>query len=106
MTKEDFTRYLLRTTIDSIAKYYLRPELTKPQRKNFSESIKRRVLRRQANLCYICRKPLGDIKEFDHINGNPNDNSYFNCQALCRDCHFIETRRRLKFRRKFGSRVA
>ena len=100
MVKDDFTTVIVKKAIDSIIKYAFRPDLVKNRRRNFSEAAKKRVIQRQANLCNICGNLL-DIKEFDHINGNPYDNSHFNCQALCPNCHTRLTRMRAKIRRKF-----
>ena len=98
MTKNDFKIVLAKKAIDSIIKYTLRPDLAKKRRrKEFSESTKNRVLKRQGNLCAICKMPL-EVAEFDHANGNPYDNHHLNCQALCPNCHAKLTRKRSKIR--------
>jgi len=109
MRKDDVAIILLRQVIDSIIKYTLRPELaTHIRRKDFSEYTKEKTLIRQNYRCNICKEPLFDDKEFDHINGNSYDNSPLNCQALHPNCHSKKTRlERMQKNRLFhkGSRV-
>ena len=45
----------------------------------------------QNNLCNMCFQIL-EFVEFDHIDGDRNNNSYENCQALCPNCHAKKTR--------------
>jgi len=98
VVKDNFTTVIAKKAIDSIIKYAFRPDLVKKRRRNFSKATKKRVLQLQANQCNVCGNLL-DIKEFDHINGNPFDTSLFNCQALCPNCHARLTRMRAKIRR-------
>lgn len=60
-------------------------------RRGFSQSIKRKILKKQKNKCINCKKFL-IVFDFDHKNGNRADNSESNCQALCPNCHAIKTR--------------
>ena len=59
-------------------------------RRDFSDEIKREVLKRQDNNCNKCGKLL-DTRDFDHIDGNNSNNSINNCQALCPTCHRKKT---------------
>jgi len=68
-------------------------EKQKPQkRKRFSKRTKKSVLMCQNYLCRICGVYL-EFPEFDHIDGDRSNNSFFNCQALCPNCHAKKTRR-------------
>ena len=40
----------------------------------------------QNNRCNHCHRLL-DVVNFDHIDGNRANNSFYNCQALCPNCH-------------------
>jgi len=33
-----------------------------------------------------------EVFNFDHIDGDRSNNSFFNCQALCPNCHARKTR--------------
>jgi|SaaInlV_200m_DNA_6_1039755.scaffolds.fasta_scaffold00866_1 hypothetical protein len=63
----------------------------KKVRKNFSESIKNQVLTLQNHRCNHCNRVL-DVINFDHIDGNRSNNLFFNCQALCPNCHAKKSR--------------
>jgi len=65
---------------------------SKKPRKDFSELVKKRVLALQNNRCNYCQRVL-DVTNFDHIDGNRANNLYYNCQALCPNCHAKKTRR-------------
>ena len=67
---------------------------SKKTRKEFSEQIKKWVLALQNYKCNNCQRVL-DVTNFDHIDGNRANNSYFNCQALCPNCHAKKTRRKV-----------
>jgi len=88
---DDFKTTLAKTAIKTIIKYYLRPDLAKKRKREFSESTKKRVLMRQNYRCMICDKPYEDL-QFDHIDGNSFNNHHLNCQALCPNCHDKKTR--------------
>ena len=63
------------------------------KRKDFAEKTKKSVLLWQGNRCNSCLKPLEGIQDFHHKNGNRADNGYWNCEALCPNCHARKTRR-------------
>ncbi len=63
------------------------------KRKDFSENIKKLVLIRQGYRCNSCLKPLDNIQDFHHRNGNRADNCSTNCEALCPNCHTKITRK-------------
>jgi len=65
----------------------------KKPRKGFSESIKKQILFLQNKRCNHCNRLL-DVFNFDHIDGNRANNSLFNCQALCPNCHAKKTRKK------------
>ena len=80
------------------AKYFVKELIkqglnSKKPRRGFSISIKRQILGLQANRCNYCQRNL-DAVNFDHIDGNRTNNSFFNCQALCPNCHAKKTRRK------------
>ena len=60
-------------------------------RKGFSDTIKRKILKKQNFNCVICKKLLS-THDFDHIDGNRNNNDESNCQAVCPNCHAFKTR--------------
>lgn len=60
-------------------------------RKGFSESVKQDVLNKQNGKCANCGKHAASF-QFDHIDGNRNNNFPNNCQALCPNCHDIKSR--------------
>lgn len=61
-------------------------------RRNFSKTVKQKIIARQAYRCKLCGKFLNMIN-FDHINGSRSNNDLSNCQALCPNCHAKKTRR-------------
>lgn len=61
------------------------------ERKGFAQLIRTNVLKKQDNKCDHCRKNL-TVVDFHHKNGDRSDNRQRNCQALCPNCHAIETR--------------
>jgi len=75
-----------------IALRIVEKSISKPKaRRDFSKSVKTKVLKMQKNRCQVCRKKL-DVWEFDHIDGNSSNNSPENCQALHPDCHTKKNR--------------
>jgi len=66
---------------------------SKKLRKGFSESVRKRVLAIQNQRCNYCYRIL-DMVNFDHIDGNSSNNSFYNCQALCPNCHAKKTRKK------------
>lgn len=99
MFKPSFLIVLLTIIITGITMKYLRWfEGNRPkERKGFTQLIKHNVLKRQDNKCANCRKIL-TVVDFHHKNGDRSDNKQSNCQALCPNCHAIETRGILKRR--------
>ena len=97
MYKPSFLFLLLTITITGITmKSLKRIETMRPkERKGFTQLIKYKVLKRQDNKCAHCRKIL-TVVDFHHKNGDRSDNKQSNCQALCPNCHAIETRGILK----------
>jgi len=76
--------------LDDVVNQSLRSN--KPIRKDFPKWIQKKTLRRQWFRCNYCFRYL-DVVNFDHIDGNPSNNSLSNCQALCPNCHAKKTRR-------------
>ena len=68
-------------------------------RQDFSSEIEQQTLKKQDSKCNDCKKPIGVVKgrmvfyEYDHIDGNNNNNDPNNCQALCKNCHQMKTER-------------
>jgi hypothetical protein len=62
------------------------------ERKGFSQSVQRAVLRKQDHKCAHCKRLL-NVVDYDHKNGDRSDNRESNCQALCPNCHAVKTRR-------------
>ena len=60
------------------------------KRRAFNKETKQAVLLRQNYRCNICGIEPQNF-DFDHI-GSRADNSIWNCQALCLDCHRNKTR--------------
>jgi len=65
-------------------------KLKPKKRKEFSKSTREKTLRIQKNRCILCHEIL-EYPQFDHINGDSTNNDYFNCQALCPNCHTKKT---------------
>jgi len=65
---------------------------TNNPRINFTKKVQKRTLSVQNNRCNHCYRVL-DMVNFDHIDGNRANNSFYNCQALCPNCHAKKTRR-------------
>jgi len=66
---------------------------TKKPRRDFPKHVKKWVLALQNNRCNYCQRML-DVANFDHIDGIRANNSFYNCQALCPNCHAKKTRRK------------
>jgi len=68
-------------------------------RQNFSSEVEEQTLKKQDSKCNDCKKPIGVVKgrtvyfEYDHIDGNNNNNDPSNCQVLCKNCHQNKTER-------------
>lgn len=62
-------------------------------RREFSDIVRERALFLANYRCSVCsyRNKL----QFHHV-GNRGDNSLFNCQVLCEQCHVAEEQRRKK----------
>ena len=90
----DFERFLVKQS-SRILKELIREgfSLKKPRR-GFAESVKKRVLTIQNHRCNFCNRLL-DVTNFDHIDGNRSNNSFYNCQALCPNCHAKKTRKKV-----------
>lgn len=89
----DFERFLARQTSNFLKELINEGLSLKKSRKGFSESVKKRVLAVQNHRCNNCYRIL-DMVNFDHIDGKRSNNSFFNCQALCPNCHAKKTRRK------------
>ncbi len=88
----NFERYTSKQTelfLKKLLKEYLR---SKKSRNNFPKSVKNVVSVVQNFRCNSCKMVL-DVVNFDHIDGDRSNNSIFNCQALCPNCHAKKTRR-------------
>lgn len=77
-----FTKELIKQSLNS-----------KKPRRDFLKSIKKRVLARQNHRCNYCNRVLG-VVNFDHIDRDKSNNSAWNCQALCPNCHARKTRKK------------
>lgn len=79
-----------------ILKSYEKLKIKQPkERRGFTRLIRIKVLKKQNYKCDHCRRILTTV-DFHHKNGDRSDNRERNCQALCPNCHAIETRGLLK----------
>jgi hypothetical protein len=79
-----------------ILKSYEKLKRNQPkERRGFTRLIRSKVLKKQSHKCDHCRRILTAV-DFHHKNGDRSDNRERNCQALCPNCHAIETRGLLK----------
>jgi hypothetical protein len=79
-----------------ILKSFDRLERNQPKvRRGFTRVIRDNVLKKQNYKCDHCRRILNAV-DFHHKNGDRSDNRERNCQALCPNCHAIETRGLIK----------
>ena len=67
-------------------------------RKPFSPDIKWKALEKYRNCCYKCgiafNEPPDNIQpQYDHKNGNNEDNSLRNCGPSCANCHDKKSRK-------------
>ena len=81
---------------------------SKGDKKNFSEIAKQVTRIIQNFLCARCGKPLGEVYDFHHVDGNRSNNDISNCEALCMECHAKLTRGISKIRHngRLGRKVA
>jgi len=59
-------------------------------RRGWTEDEKLEVRKRQNGLCKKCNNPPPRW-QYDHIDGNHNNNDLNNCQGLCPNCHDVKT---------------
>jgi hypothetical protein len=62
------------------------------QRRNFSKDVEHRTLLQQGGKCAICGE-FSKTWDADHKNGDRSDNSPYNCQMLCPNCHTYKSRK-------------
>jgi len=60
-------------------------------RRGWTDPEHKEVLNRQNGRCNICGQVSGTF-QFDHKDGNKNNNDLDNCQALCPNCHDRKSR--------------
>ena len=60
-------------------------------RRGFAQSLRDEILQRQGGKCAMCGRHTSTF-QFDHKNGNRSDNSSYNGQALCPNCHDRKSR--------------
>lgn len=89
----DFSTFLARQANHFVKELLKEGISTKKPRRGFSDVVKKQVLALQNNRCNNCQRLL-DVAIFDHIDGNRANNLFYNCQALCPNCHAKKTRRR------------
>ena len=92
----DFESFVSKKTerfLKELLKEYLRR--SKKLRRDFPVSTKKLVSAFQNYRCNHCKRRL-DVVNFDHIDGDRSNNSIFNCQALCPNCHARKTRKNTK----------
>ena len=88
----DIENFVLRQAKHFLKELFKEGLRSKKLRRDFSESVRKKVLALQFYRCNYCNKVL-DAVNFDHIDGNRSNNSFFNCQALCPNCHAKKTRK-------------
>ncbi|MGI0013662.1 MAG: HNH endonuclease signature motif containing protein [Nitrososphaera sp.] len=62
-------------------------------RNDFSEDVKKQVLRNQDHCCAICGRLL-NVVDWDHKDGDRSNNDISNAGALCPICHASISRKR------------
>ena len=82
-------------TYRDAAKLY-EPPRKRVVRRDFSKRTQDAVLMQQNYQCKKCWNFLR-FPEFDHIDGDPSNNDYSNCQALCPNCHAEKTRTPIQY---------
>ncbi|KAF6247499.1 hypothetical protein C6990_03325 [Nitrosopumilus sp. b3] len=73
-----------------IAKFRIKKRGYSGKRRGWNEQEKRQVRRRQNGKCAKC----GDVPprwEYHHKDGHRSNNSIWNCQGLCPNCHSVTT---------------
>jgi hypothetical protein len=91
-----FAFFIIMITSPVIMKSIDQLETKRPKaRRDFTRVIRDNVLKRQNYKCGHCRRILNAV-DFHHKNGDRSDNRERNCQALCPNCHAIETRGLIK----------
>lgn len=108
ITKDNPIRYLIdpdellkkypkqRSYVDFVSSLVLEKEKNKAgKRRLFSKLTQREVLEYQQFKCKDCGKK-SKVWDFDHIDGNRENNDASNCQALCPNCHAKKTRKKEK----------
>ena len=93
MDFESFVSKKTKRLLKELLKEYLRR--SKKLRRDFPASTKKLVSALQNYRCNYCKTRL-DVVNFDHIDGDRSNNSIFNCQALCPNCHARKTRKNSK----------
>jgi len=88
----DFESFLARQGNHFLKELLKESFSSKKVRRGFTEIVKKQVILQQNKKCNYCNRIL-DMINFDHIDGNRSNNSFFNCQALCPNCHAKKTRR-------------
>ena len=88
----DFGSFISRQANHFLKELFKEGLSSKKLRKGFPKSVRKKVLALQIYRCNHCNRVL-DVVNFDHIDGNRSNNSIFNCQALCPNCHARKTRK-------------
>ena len=91
MFKMDIENFISRQAKHFLKELFKESLRTKKLRRDFSESVRKKVLALQFYCCNHCGIVL-EVVNFDHIDGDKSNNSFFNCQALCPNCHAKKTR--------------
>ena len=89
MDFEIFVSKKTKRLLKELLKEYLR---TNKLRRDFPKSVRNLVSASQNYMCNYCKTRL-DVVNFDNIDGDRSNNSIFNCQALCPNCHARKTRK-------------
>ncbi|HUT06996.1 MAG TPA: HNH endonuclease signature motif containing protein [Nitrosopumilaceae archaeon] len=90
----DFEGFIARQASHILKELLQEGLISKKPRRGFSKYVKKRVLSIQSSRCNYCYIIL-DLVNYDHIDGNRSNNLFFNCQALCPNCHAKKTRRKV-----------
>lgn len=92
----------LKTALDDLIVMYRpikRRRISKPKhskdlpRNDFSDEVKKQVLRNQDYCCARCGRLL-TVVDWDHKDGDRSNNDISNARALCPNCHAIISRKR------------
>ena len=87
---ENYVREIWKKEGRKIPPKYAVEEDEKIIRKGWTEPEKEQVRIKQDGRCAMCQKPPPRW-EYDHIDGNRENNSLSNCQGLCPNCHSVKT---------------